>query len=215
MKKSIILYLLLIAVVSCQAQDKQETRQPARHVGGPCEGCEALHEYGGKKLSPTDTLPDFRPDAKSKLKLTGTVYLPDGKTPAPDVILYIYHTDSTGIYPTRGDEKGWARRHGYLRGWIRTGPDGRYTFYTTRPGTYPSRNEPAHIHVTVKEPDKNEYYLDDFLFEDDPLLTPQVRRERPERGGSGIVSLQGQGDLLVANRDIILGLHIPDYHPQR
>lgn len=206
-----LLYLMLITVISCQAQDRQETQQPARHVGGPCEGCEALHEYGDKQLTPTDTLPGFHPDAKNKLKLTGTVYLKDGKTPASDVILYIYHTDETGIYPTKGDEKGWARRHGYLRGWIRTGADGRYTFYTTRPGSYPSRTEPAHIHVTVKEPDKNEYYLDDFLFEGDPLLTQQVRASRQNRGGNGIITLSRANNLLVAERDIILGQNIPDY----
>ncbi|MCP2044874.1 hypothetical protein [Pontibacter sp. HSC-36F09] len=112
MKKSILLYLLLVTAVSCQAQDNQETQQPARQVGGPCEGCEALHEYGDKPLSPTDTLPAFRLGAENKLVLTGTVYLPDGKTPAQDVILYVYHTDVTGIYPKKGDEKGWARRHG-------------------------------------------------------------------------------------------------------
>lgn len=214
MGKSGIILLALVLSTSCQAQDNRETQQPARQVGGPCEGCEALHEYGDKQLTPTDTLPGFHPEAQDKLKITGIVYLPDGKTPAQDVVLYIYHTDETGIYPTRGDEKGWARRHGYLRGWIKTGADGRYTFYTTKPGTYPSRSEPAHIHITVKEPDKNEYYLDDFLFEGDPLLTPKVRQERPERGGSGIVAIQRQGNTFVVNRDITLGLHIPDYTPR-
>ncbi|PVY39615.1 dioxygenase family protein [Pontibacter virosus] len=214
MKETILLYLLLSTAVSCQAQDKQEIQQTSRHVGGPCEGCEALLEYGDKQLTATDTLPGFHPDAQDKLKLTGTVYLQDGKTLAPDVILYIYHTDETGIYPTKGDEKGWARRHGYLRGWIKTGADGRYTFYTTKPGSYPSRSEPAHIHLTVKEPDKNVYYLDDFLFEGDPLLTARVREARPERGGSGIVALKRQGNYFVVKRDITLGLHIPDYNPR-
>ena len=65
-------------------------------VGGPWEGCEAIYEYGNKKLLPSDTLPDFESGGE-KLKITGTIYQADGKTPAADVILYIYHTNADGI----------------------------------------------------------------------------------------------------------------------
>lgn len=197
--------------MGCQAQDSRDKQQTSQHVGGPCEGCEALHEYGNKALSPIDTLPGFGKAGQAQLKVTGTIYQIDGKTPAQDVILYLYHTDQSGIYPTKGNEAGWARRHGYLRGWIRTGADGRYTFFTTMPGTYPTKAEPAHIHLTVKEPGKNEYYLDDILFENDPLLTQKVRASRQDRGGSGIVKLQQEGSMQIAKRDIILGRNIPGY----
>lgn len=211
MKRLSTLFLIILLASGCQAQENRAKQQASQHVGGPCEGCEALHEYGEKTLSPVDTLPGFGKPGTDKLKVTGTVYQKDGKTPAEGVILYIYHTDETGVYPTRGNETGWAKRHGYLRGWIRTGTDGRYTFYTLRPHSYPSRTQPAHIHVTVKEPDKNEYYLDDFLFDSDPLLSQKIRESRANRGGAGIVSLQKEGNLLVAKRDIILGRNIPDY----
>jgi protocatechuate 3,4-dioxygenase, beta subunit len=118
--------------------------QSPKIVGGGCEGCEAIFEYGKKTLSPIDTLPGFD-STEPKLKLTGTVFHRDGKTPAQGVILYIYHTDRTGIYPKKGNETGWARRHGYLRGWIKTDQSGWYTFYTFRPGAYPGRTEPEHI----------------------------------------------------------------------
>lgn len=211
MKEILFLCFMLLLTAGCQAQENQEVRHSSNQVGGPCEGCEAIHEFGDKPLSPVDTLPGFRQPGATPLKVTGTVFQKDGKTPAAGVILYIYHTDQSGIYPTRGDETGWGKRHGYFRGWIRTGADGRYTFYTIRPGTYPSRSEPAHIHATVKEPDKNEYYLDDFLFEGDPLLSQEVRASRPDRGGSGIVSLREEDSLMVAERNIILGQNIPDY----
>ena len=55
---------------------------------------------------------------------------------------------------------------------------------STHPPTH--RPEPEHIHLTVKEPGKNEYYLDDYLFEDDPILTDQKRKLLSNRGGSGI-----------------------------
>ena len=49
----------------------------------------------------------------------------DGKTPAPGVILYVYQTDVTGaLHPRGGQVQG--KRHGRLRGWMKTGADGRY-----------------------------------------------------------------------------------------
>ena len=32
----------------------------AQRVGGSCEGCEAIFEFGSKKLSWIETLPDFK-----------------------------------------------------------------------------------------------------------------------------------------------------------
>ena len=114
MEKFTFLFLYLLFTF-CEAQQSA----PTKLVGGPCEGCEAIFEYGDKKLTAVDTLPDFH-DPGPRIKITGTIYKPDGKTPAKDVILYIYHTNQKGIYATKGDEKGWARRHGYIRGWIKT-----------------------------------------------------------------------------------------------
>ncbi len=184
----------------------------AQTVGGPCEGCEAIYEYKGRQLSPVDTLPEFgkHPD---KMLITGTVYQSDGSTPASDVIVYAYHTNQKGVYPTRGDEKGWARRHGYLRGWVQTDHDGKFSFYTFKPTSYPSRTEPAHVHLIVKEADTNEYWIDSIEFDNDPLLTSEKRKQKRKRGGSGIIRL-GSTDhgLLLARRDIILGRNIPSYH---
>jgi protocatechuate 3,4-dioxygenase, beta subunit len=63
----------------------------------------------------------------------------------------------------------------------------------------------------VKEPDKNEYWIDEVLFEDDPLLTAAQRSRAENRGGNGIVHLEQMDGLLTATRDIILGKNIPDY----
>lgn len=200
--------LLFFAITACQSQtNKNEVSQK---VGGPCEGCEAIFEYGNKNLTPTDTLPDFE-QTEPKLKLTGTVFQKDGKTPAANVILYIYHTDRNGVYPTKGDEKDWAKRHGYIRGWIKTNNTGKYTFYTFRPASYPNTRAPQHIHITVKEPTKNEYYIDEFLFGDDPNLSPTEEDNSANRGGSGIVKPDLKDGILTAKRDIVLGLNIPDY----
>ncbi len=208
MRNDVIIGIIFLSFVSisCQSQDDRSRQL----VGGPCEGCEAIYEFGDKKLLPIDTLPDFSQN-DPKLKISGTVFKKDGKTPAKDVILYIYHTDKGGIYPTKGDEKGWARRHGYIRGWIKTGNDGKYAFYTFRPGAYPSRRAAEHIHITVKEPNRNEYYIDEFLFEDDPILSARERNSQRKRGGSGIFLPEMNGGILTIDRDIILGLNIPNY----
>ena len=184
----------------------------AQTVGGRCEGCEAVLEYGSQKLSSIDTLPEFKSHS-DKMLITGTVYELDGSTPAANVIIYAYHTNEKGIYPTKGDEKGWARRHGYLRGWIKTDSKGQYAFYTFKPASYPSRTEAAHVHITVKESDKSEYWIDSIEFEGDPLLTPEKISQKRQRGGSGIVSLSKNGDgLILCKKDIILGKNIPNYN---
>jgi len=196
---------------SCQSQtNNTEVASRSKVVGGSCEGCEAVHEYGDRVLASVDTIPEFV-ISEPKLKLTGTVYKKDGKTPAKNVILYIYHTNREGIYPKQGNESGWAKRHGYLRGWVKTDQYGHYTFFTFRPGAYPGRNEPEHIHITVKEPHQNAYYIDGFVFDSDPILSQKARTKLSNRGGSGIVKLTSEDRMLIAKRDIILGLNIPDY----
>lgn len=202
----ITLFLLLIVSITCSPGSSQDrSDQSATLAGGPCEGCEGVFEYGNRPLTPTDTLPGFE-EADEKLKVTGIIYRPDGETPAEGVILYIYHTNEQGIYPTRGDEAGWGRRHGYIRGWIRTGPDGRYTFYTRKPGSY--GENPAHIHPIILEPDDRYYYLTDYRFRGDPYLE---ENDREYRGSPGVISLRKEGELLVAERDIVLGKNVPGY----
>ena len=156
--------------------------------GGDCEGCEAIYEcpVSFDKLEPLVWLPDWK-EKGTKLAVNGVVYKADGKTPAPNVIIYIYHTDQKGVYPTKGDEKGWAKRHGYLRGWMRTNEKGEYKFFTLLPASYPDSKAPRHIHVTVKEPDKNDYWIDEYLFENDPFLTTEEKSHLKGRGGNGVL----------------------------
>jgi protocatechuate 3,4-dioxygenase beta subunit len=208
MRTIINILILSLTITSCQSQTRKTDSN--KIVGGPCEGCEAIFEYGKQILTSIDTLPDFEIN-EPKLRLTGTVFEKDGKTPADNVILYIYQTDRNGIYATKGNEKGWAKRHGYIRGWIKTDNTGKYTFYTFRPAAYPNGIEPEHMHITVKEPNKNEYYIDEFVFDDDPMLTQKERNELDNRGGSGIVQPILEDGILNVKRDIILGLNIPNY----
>jgi protocatechuate 3,4-dioxygenase beta subunit len=203
--------LLVIISVFVWIHGCSQARVEEKKVDDGCEDCEAVFEYGAKKLSWIDTLPDYGDDGP-KMEVSGTIYHQDGKTPAAGVILYIYHTNQEGIYATKGDETGWAKRHGYMRGWIKTDQTGKYKFYTLRPGAYPGRRNPEHIHAIIKEPDVSAYWIDEYLFDDDPILTKEERNEQKKRGGNGILKLtKGSNGTLIAHRDIILGLNIPGY----
>jgi protocatechuate 3,4-dioxygenase, beta subunit len=208
------LYLLPLLLLAClcgcsQTASQSKTRT---HVGGQCEGCEAIHEspVPFDSLGNLCWLPDWKEPGK-KIAINGTVYKADGKTPAPGVIIYLYHTDQKGVYPTKGNEKGWAKRHGYLRGWMKTDENGSYKFFTLWPAPYPGGSIPAHIHVTIKEPGMNEYWIDEFLFEGDPFLTDKERQSQTQRGGSGIVKMKDVGQMFKSERNIYLGKNIPDY----
>jgi protocatechuate 3,4-dioxygenase beta subunit len=143
--------------------------------------------------------------------INGTIYKRDGKTPAPNVILYVYHTDHTGKY-SPGPNQVHARRHGHLRGWVKTDVQGQYEFRTIRPAPYPNGKDPQHIHAIIKEPGLSRYWIDDFLFQDDPLLTEQEKARQSKRGGSGIIKLtKNPSGVWVGTRDIVLGLNIPNY----
>jgi protocatechuate 3,4-dioxygenase beta subunit len=148
-----------------------------------------------------------------QLVVTGTVLQRDGRTPARGVILYYWQTDATGLYaPGAGMHPG-SEKHGHVRGWVRTDDSGKYEIRTIRPAPYPDDALPAHIHLVVKEPGlPNEYYIDDINFQDDTLLAPSLRKYPAEkRGGSGIVHTVLQDGILLARRDIVLGLNIPNY----
>ena len=207
MKIQLAVFFVLFLTQGCQGQLEQSSRL----VGGPCEGCEAIFEYGDRKLFSVDTLPDFN-DGGMKIKVTGTIYQNDGSSPAEGVILYIYHADQNGIYATKGDETGWGKSHGYIRGWVKTDKDGKYTFYTLKPGTYPSGSTPAHIHPIILEPNGKYYWLGSYQFEGDSLLTEkEISSESPRGGSSGLLSLRKEGNLWVGERDIILGLNVTRY----
>ncbi|MFL0352807.1 intradiol ring-cleavage dioxygenase [Xanthomarina sp. GH4-25] len=170
-----------------------------------------------ENLSSIDTSPGWHLNGQ-KILFTGTVYDVDGKTPVPNVILYYYQTDINGVYKTKESEERnmpknkLGQTHGYIRGWVKTDENGTYSIYTVKPGTYPSRNEPAHVHLTIKEERiKEPYYIDDFVFDDDVLLTSKRRKNMNNRGGSGVIRFVQKENLLIGERDIYLGLNIPDY----
>lgn len=201
----LVVAMALLSLVGClpiQAQKKL--------VGGGCDGCDLMFA-GMPKQSGWETSLSLPAEPGEPMEISGTIFKPDGKAPAAGVILYVYHTNAKGLYEPAADQKV-ARKHGNLRGWMMTNEKGQYKFRSIKPAAYPNRRDPAHIHPVIKEQDKNEYYIDEYLFDDDPLLTAEERDKQEKRGGSGIVKLtKNQSGIWVGRRDIVLGKNIPNY----
>lgn len=140
-------------------------------------------------------------DEGEPMIISGTVYKSDGKTVAPDTLIYFYHTDKFGIYGREGQPK-----HGRYRGWMLTDAKGRYEFASIRPASYPNSTQSQHVHMTVTTTDRREDWIDSILFEGDRFLTTREREWSGKRGGfNPIVTLnRGTDGVLRAKRDIQL-----------
>jgi protocatechuate 3,4-dioxygenase beta subunit len=131
---------------------------------------------------PRDLTPETRitpPDEPGDpFVVSGTVFGPDGRTPAEGVIVYAYQTDAKGYY--RPDQKRGAPPR--LRGWMKTGAGGRYELRTIRPAPYPNRSIPAHIHLVAWGPGVPRQEIEELRFEDDPLVTASARASAAKEG---------------------------------
>ena len=183
-----------------------------RIVGLPCEGCEAV--FVRMPPSPGSSARIAAASERGEpLQLRGRVVDTHG-VPIAGVIVYAYHTNSAGIYPSDAALKGAAAApHGRLRGWARSNERGEYEFETIRPGPYPGRPDPQHIHMHVIEVGRCTYYIGNVEFTDDPRLTAEQRaRAGLLRGGSGVTTpVRDDHGVWQVRRDIHLGKSISDY----
>jgi protocatechuate 3,4-dioxygenase beta subunit len=160
-----------------------------------------IHDYTLDQIASIDSLPDFE-SKRQKLKITGTIYKSDGKTPASDVIMYLEQADEDGDFDLR---KLNDKRYTYHRGWIKTNASGQYTFYTFMPGGDRRYNQLQQLFPTIKEGTKEFYNLESFLFDSDPLLTKSCRKKIAKKGDvTRILKPIKQGDLLVVEKNIVL-----------
>jgi protocatechuate 3,4-dioxygenase beta subunit len=204
--------LSLTVCSGCRSEGSEAARNAAAAPGqvkDPCDdpdagiGCWFVHMPS--QLAHVMAIADCS-EPGQRLILSGTIYRADGRTPYSGVVLYAYHTDKTGHYSKRGDERGVHRWHGHLHGWCRTDDEGRYEIHTIRPARYPSNRIPAHIHVAVREPDGSEpYYINDFVFADDDLVDKGYLEGLRDAGGTGVVTLRAdETGTLRGSRDIRL-----------
>lgn len=135
------------------------------------------------------------------LIVSGRIYGPDGKTPLEGITLHVYHTDNRGLYPGNGQDPPPR-----LRGWMKTDREGRYEFRTIKPASYPNSTNREHIHSKAYGPGYPERWIDSFIFDDDPLITPDIRSQFAGRGSFSPLMAVKRGDdgILRCVRDIRL-----------
>lgn len=140
-------------------------------------------------------------DEGEPMIVSGTVFQADGKTPAPNILLYLYHTDMYGVYGKKGEHK-----HGRFRGWLLTDAKGRYEFRSIRPASYPNSTISAHVHMTITGKEFEEDWIDSILFEGDKFITERERNGAGKKGGfNPILKLEkGKDGILRGTRDIQL-----------
>ena len=98
-----------------------------------------------------------------------------------------------------------------LRAWVVSDDQGRYSFDTIRPGSYPNRPDAAHIHLHVIEVGRCTYYIDNVVFDDDPRLKNDSSSPA-SRGGSGVTRpRKDEQGVWRVTRDIHLGRNVPGY----
>lgn len=218
MKKTGLFALLISILSACSGQSNTDQQSQKnlqtvnkQIVGGGCEGCELMYVGMPKEIFPEHTSIGWT-ESEQKLIVTGKVFQPDGKTPAPGVVVYYWHTDDKGLYSSDSQTPEKAKIHGKLRGWVKSDENGYYKIQTSRPAAYPDQDIPQHIHLSIKEPGiKNEYFAD-FFFDDDPLyLQHKKRYGKIDRAGTELLRVVVDGNIQVAEHNIILGLNIPNY----
>ena len=133
--------------------------------------------------------------------ISGTIFKADGKTVAPNTLVYFYHTDMYGIYGRTGEHK-----HGKFRGWMLTDARGRYEFRSIRPASYPNSTQSQHVHMTLTGTNFREDWIDSILFEGDRFLTMRERENAGKKGGfNPIVTMEKTSTgIYSARRDIQL-----------
>jgi len=135
-----------------------------------------LQQVGGPYFLPNSPFNnDFRPGALmggEAFTFSGQVLSTDGKV-IPGAVVHIWLADPNGRYDNQRDDGSPDKRMDpskhRLRGRIKTGSDGSYSFSALRPGNYLNGDEyrPRHIHAKVEAPGY-QTLITQLYFCDDP-----------------------------------------------
>jgi len=134
-----------------------------------------------------------------RVRIRGTVYGPDCKTPLPKALLDVWQADAKGNY--HGENEAYR-----LRGQLLTNERGEYEFESVKPGNYGDATgwRPAHFHFTISSPG-HKPLTTQLYFKGDPYLGhdmcgPDCHSDDPHR----IIELAKAPKGLAGTFDIVL-----------
>ena len=184
--RRLLCWLVLLVHFAAGAQAESHGKEPATHR--PWRATIAPANEPGERLV-----------------VTGFVFAADGKTPLQDIEVYVYHTDSAGLYNLDSRNSSDPRLKTHL--W--TNADGRYEFSTIKPGPYPQGGAAAHIHFVLTAPDVEKHHFEIF-FAGDRFLDAETRRRSDVGSVCKIVEPVKHADgVLHATCDIVYGAVTP------
>jgi protocatechuate 3,4-dioxygenase beta subunit len=130
---------------------------------------QSIHEAPNSAPSSGRVAPEG--ESGDRLRVSGVVVGPDG-APISGASLYVYQTDREGYY---GVKPASDNRNPRLKLFLRSDPQGAWSFDTIRPGSYPGSRVPGHIHFEVAAPGRASKIFE-IVFEGDPFVTAEMRR---------------------------------------
>ena len=87
---------------------------------------------------------------------------------------------------------------------LRTDAEGRYSYRTIRPGSYPGTRVPQHIHHEVTA-DGHGTRISEIVFEDDPVMNLRIRDEAACPGSFyALQKVTGPGGVGRVTQDVVL-----------
>jgi len=163
-------------------------KQTLSEMSGPVYGHDALHPLDNDLTK--NAVKNGEPQGE-RIVVTGRVLDEDGR-PQPNTLIEVWQANAAGRYVHKVDQHDAPLDPNFFGGGrCVTDEEGRYRFYTIKPGAYPWGNHhnawrPNHIHFSLFGPSIATRLVTQMYFPGDPLLpldpiyngAPEGARER-------------------------------------